>query len=105
MASAYPVAIIILITMAGMIIFPVLWFFLGRWQKKKGLNKLAIVSYCLFPTSPIVFLLLIYAREISAELALVSFILFSPVSLLLAIILMTCSVILVKAGTTVFKQS
>ena len=73
MASASPVAIIILIGMVGVIFLPMLWCCLAFWQKKRGLKALSRLSMML-STIPILSVFgLFYGKEISANFLLIFF--------------------------------
>lgn len=44
MASAYPVAAYLVFSLFGLVAFPVLWWLLAFWQKRRGLRKLSQTS-------------------------------------------------------------
>lgn len=44
MASAYPVAAYLVFALFGLIAFPVLWWLLAIWQRRRGLRKLSKMS-------------------------------------------------------------
>jgi len=73
MASASPVAIMILIAMASAVVLPILWWLLAYYQRKKQLNRLSIISF-IFSFTPILSALGLNLREeISAKFLLIAF--------------------------------
>lgn len=73
MASASPVAIMILIAMISAIILPLLWWLLAYYQRKKQLHRLSKISF-IFSFTPVLSVLGLYLREeISAKYLLIAF--------------------------------
>jgi len=92
MASAAPVAFVILVAMAGAILLPLLWWFLAFWQRKyklAGLFKLSIVLSIM----PILSVLALhYGKEISAKYSLIFFSVTPFVSFFLLIVLLIITI-------------
>ena len=73
MASASPVAIMILIAMISAVILPVIWWLIAYYQHKKRLNRLKIISF-IFSLTPILSVLGLDLREeISAKFLVIAF--------------------------------
>lgn len=73
MASAYPVAIGILIAFFGAVLLPVLWWCLAYWQRKRKLLFLSKLSM-FFSVIPILSVFgLMYGTEISAKYSVIFF--------------------------------
>ena len=73
MASAYPVAIMIMIALVGAFILPVLWWWLAYYQRKKHLSTLSKVSFVFSFTSILSVLGLYFRETISAKYILIVF--------------------------------
>ena len=73
MASASPVAIMILIAMISAVTLPILWWFIVYFQYKKQLNRLKIISFIFSFTSILSVLGLYLREEISAKFLVIAF--------------------------------
>lgn len=73
MASAYPVAIFLMLAMAGLIIFPVFWLSIAYWQRKNRLNKMSKLSVALSITPILSFILLYFGESISPKFTVIVF--------------------------------
>ncbi len=73
MASASPVAFVILVAMVGAVLLPLLWWGLALWQwkyKLRGLSKISLVLSIM----PILSVLVLYnGKEISAKYSVILF--------------------------------
>ena len=73
MASASPVAMLILIAIASAIILPILWLLLAYYQRRKHLNRLSMISF-LFSFTPILSVLGLNLKDqISAKVLIITF--------------------------------
>ena len=88
MASASPVAFVILVGMAGAILLPILWWCLAFWQRKHNLNRLSKLSMVLSIIPILSVFALHYGKEISAKYSVIFFSATPFVSSLLLIVLM-----------------
>ena len=73
MASASPIAIIIMIALAGAIILPILWWLLAYYQRKKHLSTLSKISFVFSFTSVLSVLGLYFREVISAKYLFIAF--------------------------------
>lgn len=63
MASAYPIAAFLVFAMIGLFLFPLAWWVLAYWQKKKNLKILSRVSMYLSVTPIVAFGFLYFGKE------------------------------------------
>lgn len=63
MASAYPIAAFLVFALIGLFLFPVAWWALAFWQKKKNLKTLSKVSMYLSVTPILAFGFLYIGKE------------------------------------------
>jgi hypothetical protein len=59
MASAYPVAAFLIFALIGIIVFPIAWWLLAHWQRKRNLARLANISV-FWSITPIVGFVVLY---------------------------------------------
>ena len=73
MASAYPIAVLMIIALAGAVVLPPLYWLLAFWQRKLGLQKLFKFSLALSTLPVFSLLFLFFGKEISAKYSVLLF--------------------------------
>ena len=89
-----PITAAFVANLIGFVAFPILWFVLAFWQKRRGLAKLAAFSF--FATLlPVAVLGLLYFSS-APKIAVMSFMLFIPTNVLLVLVSFSASWVLLR---------
>ena len=89
-----PIAAAFVANFIGFVAFPILWAVLARWQKRRGLVKLAVFSF-LATLLPVAVLGLLYVSDVP-KIAVMSFIFFVPTNVLLILVSFSASRVLLR---------
>jgi hypothetical protein len=93
MASAAPVAFIVLVAMCGAVLLPVLWWCLAFWQRKRKLKGLSKLSMALSIVPIFSVVVLHYGKHISSKYSVIFFSATPFISIFLLIVLFVITII------------
>lgn len=96
MASASPVAFVILVAMVGAVLLPLLWWGLALWQWKYKLPGLSKISMVLSIMPILSVLALHYGKELSAKYSVIFFSVTPFISSFLLVVIFSLTVYKVR---------
>lgn len=95
MASAYPVAIALLLVIGSAIVLPPVWWLVAWWQKGRQLRRLSVLSIALSFT-PIVSALLLPLNVLPPAVTLIAFFVTPLLNLAALLVVTSISILLVR---------